>query len=222
MSCIAGGKGSYYEGGLRVPMVAWWPTVIAPNSHSSDIISLMDIFPTLLDLAGADVPNNVHIDGVSFANILLNQTNAPRESLFFYDCTAKDTDLVALRYKQYKIYWKLHAVSNRVWFYCNEGIPMRDYYTALIKPAVQLNQPEMFDIVADPQESTKLNIADHANILQEVDILLDGEMQTLSDKKSPLLDRRYISNHLMPCCNPPFCTCNFPNLKSKKYEACNI
>ena len=46
------GKGSTWEGGIREAGFAHWPGVVKPNSRSAEIISSMDVFPTVLKLAG--------------------------------------------------------------------------------------------------------------------------------------------------------------------------
>jgi len=48
----AGGKASSWEGGVRVPAIAWWPGTIAAGGVSSEVVSTLDVFPTLLKLAG--------------------------------------------------------------------------------------------------------------------------------------------------------------------------
>jgi len=76
------GKGSMYEGGLRVPAFFVWPNHVKPGTQSAERLMLMDIFPTLAEITGSAV--NHHIDGVSFLPILKNSTAkmAPRP-LFF-------------------------------------------------------------------------------------------------------------------------------------------
>lgn len=46
------GKGSTWEGGIRMPAFAYWPGTIEAHSHSNEIISTMDILPSLMKLAG--------------------------------------------------------------------------------------------------------------------------------------------------------------------------
>lgn len=77
-----GGKGQVYEGGHRVPAIAWWPGKIAPGSVTAEVGVTMDLLPTALDLAGIppprpDGPNA--LDGVSLVPVLLRrETLAPR------------------------------------------------------------------------------------------------------------------------------------------------
>ena len=59
-----GRKGSIYEGGHKVPAIAWWPGKIRPNTSSNEPLISIDVMPTLLDLAGVDC--DVNLDGVSF------------------------------------------------------------------------------------------------------------------------------------------------------------
>ncbi len=69
-----GGKSEVYDGGIRVPMIATWPNVISPQLVSDSVAMTMDLFPTILEAAGAPVPNG--IDGVSLLPIL-QQTSIP-------------------------------------------------------------------------------------------------------------------------------------------------
>lgn len=79
---LRGGKGSLYEGGIRVPMVAYWPGTIKAGQVSARPIDITDQLPTFADLAGGDAPAGV--DGVSFAPTLTGQGyQRPRPYLAF-------------------------------------------------------------------------------------------------------------------------------------------
>ncbi|KAK3528928.1 hypothetical protein QTP70_012857 [Hemibagrus guttatus] len=65
-------KRTTWEGGHRVPSVVIWPRNISPNTTSSALLSGMDIFPTILSLAGVDLPSDRHYDGIDITHILLN------------------------------------------------------------------------------------------------------------------------------------------------------
>ena len=71
------GKGSTWEGGMRVPCLAWWPGTIAPGRTALDLASELDLFPTCLDLAGAKIPEDRPIDGVSLAPVLARDGPKP-------------------------------------------------------------------------------------------------------------------------------------------------
>jgi arylsulfatase A-like enzyme len=78
------GKGSLYEGGLRVPFAAVWPERIAPGSRTDRIALTMDLFPTLCDAADAKFEHT--IDGRSFLPTLLGRSQPPdvRDLFFTY------------------------------------------------------------------------------------------------------------------------------------------
>lgn len=69
---LASGKGSAYEGGIRVPMLARWPGVVQPGSICDAPLMPEDWFPTLLEIGGVAVPraNGGPLDGVSFVPLL--------------------------------------------------------------------------------------------------------------------------------------------------------
>lgn len=78
-----GGKFSHYEGGHRVPAVAWWPGRIKAGSRSDALIVGFDLFPTLTDIAGISESNPANFDGTSFKAHLLEQKDFPDRDIFF-------------------------------------------------------------------------------------------------------------------------------------------
>jgi arylsulfatase A-like enzyme len=62
------GKGSYYEGGIRVPFLMRWPGVIEPGSQSDELVNGLDLFPTFMDAAGLERPEG--LDGVSLMPLM--------------------------------------------------------------------------------------------------------------------------------------------------------
>jgi len=67
------GKQSMYEGGLRIPAIISWPKMIKAGSVSTQVNLTMDIYPTLLTIAG--IPIKHKIEGRSFLNTLLSEKN---------------------------------------------------------------------------------------------------------------------------------------------------
>ncbi|WP_111706809.1 sulfatase family protein [Lutibacter citreus] len=67
-----GHKGNFYQGGFRVPFFVHWPKEIKKAEVSSQLISTMDILPTVIDIAGGEIPNN--IDGKSLKTIFKNES----------------------------------------------------------------------------------------------------------------------------------------------------
>ncbi|MBW3541910.1 MAG: arylsulfatase [Planctomycetes bacterium] len=66
---LRGYKGTFYEGGLRVPFIARWPGRIEPGTLTDHIAAFQDVLPTLAELAGVEPPEN--IDGLSLVPTLL-------------------------------------------------------------------------------------------------------------------------------------------------------
>lgn len=79
---LRGYKGSFYEGGLRVPLIARWPGHIPAGTTSDYIGGFQDMLPTLADLAGVEPPPG--IDGISFLPTLLGHADRQKEHDFLY------------------------------------------------------------------------------------------------------------------------------------------
>ena len=79
---LRGGKGSVYEGGHKVPAIAWWPGRVQPGSVSNEPLISIDVMPTLLSLAGASSPDRP-LDGVDFSPVFLRQESLKPRPLFW-------------------------------------------------------------------------------------------------------------------------------------------
>jgi arylsulfatase A len=82
---LRGGKGSTWEGGVRVPTLAWWPSKIAPGSVCDAVTGTIDVLPTCLKIAGAEVPTKPVIDGGDLSPLLFGQSkDSPREAHYYF------------------------------------------------------------------------------------------------------------------------------------------
>jgi len=70
---LRGGKGSVYEGGIRVPALIRWPGKTRSGTVSNDVISSIDFYPTLLDMLGIEPKPNQIFDGISIVPALLGK-----------------------------------------------------------------------------------------------------------------------------------------------------
>lgn len=77
------GKGKLYEGGVRVPMMWAWAGRITPGSVTNALAGHIDIYPTLLDLAGLPQPERQRFDGISLAPLLTGKTDQLGRDAFF-------------------------------------------------------------------------------------------------------------------------------------------
>ena len=77
------GKGSHYEGGIRVPCLVRWPGVVAPGTVSDTPVHVVDWMPTLFAAAGARAPAEHPVDGTNLLPLLRGQAVNPRP-LYWY------------------------------------------------------------------------------------------------------------------------------------------
>jgi arylsulfatase len=115
MTMFHGEKGSTWEGGFRIPMAIRWPGTIKPGTVYNDIISLIDLMPTLCSAAGVpDIKEKlakgvtlgkkkfrVHLDGYNFMPYFQGkEKQGPREAIYYFD---QGGNLNALRYMDWKV-----------------------------------------------------------------------------------------------------------------------
>jgi arylsulfatase A-like enzyme len=83
---LRGGKGMLYEGGIRVPYLFRWPGRIAPGTVCDQPINSVDLYPTLLELAGAKPPADYPLDGASYVRLLTSGGKASlgREAIYWH------------------------------------------------------------------------------------------------------------------------------------------
>jgi len=82
---LRGIKRDLYEGGIRAPMIAWWPGKVQAGSKSDLISSFQDIMPTLAELAGVEVPEN---DGISLVAELIDKGEQPKHDFLYWEFPA--------------------------------------------------------------------------------------------------------------------------------------
>ena len=79
------GKGTLYEGGVRVPLMWRWPGKFSAGAVSGQVVAHIDVYPTVLELVGIQRKPEHIVDGVSYASLLTSgQGKMPREAFFNY------------------------------------------------------------------------------------------------------------------------------------------
>jgi arylsulfatase A-like enzyme len=81
---LRGNKGSYHEGGIREPFIVRWPGVTKPGSTCDVPVINIDLFPTFLAAAGAEVPAGKTLDGESLIPLFKGEGMLQRESIFWH------------------------------------------------------------------------------------------------------------------------------------------
>ncbi|MGB2823231.1 MAG: sulfatase, partial [Phycisphaerae bacterium] len=79
---LRNGKGSIYEGGTRTPCIVVWPGTVEPHSRCSEVISSIDFFPTMLEMAGIQPRQGLRFDGESIVPLLKGTGKLRREAVF--------------------------------------------------------------------------------------------------------------------------------------------
>jgi arylsulfatase A-like enzyme len=78
------GKGSYYEGGIRVPIIIRWPGVVEAGSTCSVPVTGLDFYPTFLDAIGASPSTGKVLDGRSILSLLTGKGSFPKDRTLYW------------------------------------------------------------------------------------------------------------------------------------------
>lgn len=160
---LANGKGTTFEGGMRVPAVFWWPGTVAPGVVHG-IGSAMDLYATALALGGVDT--SAGVDSVDLTSTLTSGAASPRETLFYY----RAGELRAVRKGRYK----LSFVSEGAY-----GLPPERTVHA---------EPLLYDLHTDPGERFDI-AARYPHVVTELTQIAAQHRAGLQDK-APLFDAR--------------------------------
>lgn len=163
------GKGTSWEGGVRVPCIMRWPGRIPANTVCREPAMTIDLLPTIAKLTDAKLPAH-KIDGLDIWPLMSGQPGAksPHEALYFY----WDRHLQAVRSGK----WKLHFEHNYRTMAGKAGGTNGNpapYSQAVIKEA-------LYDLESDPGETT--NVADqHPDVVQRLQKLASQARADLGD-----------------------------------------
>ncbi|UCG49409.1 MAG: sulfatase, partial [Phycisphaerales bacterium] len=81
---LRGFKGTFYEGGIREPMIVQWPGVTKAGTTCNTPVIGIDFFPTILEMAKAPKPAGKTLDGLSIVPLLKGGTSLGREAIFWH------------------------------------------------------------------------------------------------------------------------------------------
>ncbi len=156
------GKGSTWEGGMREPTLAWWPSRIEAGRVERALASTMDLFATFSSLANVPLPNDRSLDSYDLSPLLFESGESARETLFYY----RGYQLMAVRRGP----WKAHFITQTAY----RG-----------KAPVEHNPPLLFHLEHDPRE--KFNVAEkHPEILALIQNDVRAHRATLDAAPSQL------------------------------------
>ena len=164
------GKGTAWEGGVRVPFLARWPNVIPKGLSVQTPAMTIDIFPTLAYLLNEPLPKHP-IDGRNIWPLMSGQTDkSPHEAYFFW---YRQNELHAVRSGRWKLYFP-HQYRTMLGQQAGEdGIPGR-----YVSKTIGL---ELYDLDTNPRETLDLSEM-HPDVVFRIQELADSIRQILGDK----------------------------------------
>ncbi|WP_321996631.1 sulfatase [Draconibacterium orientale] len=194
------GKWNLYDEGIRTPLVVKWPEKIQKGQRTTAMVSWIDILPTLLDLTGSNIPEN--LDGKSFAKNLLGETDVFRNEIYTThsgDGIFNVYPIRSIRTKRYKYiknllpgcYHTNHSDLLRkdgagaYWDSWDEASKTDKHAAEIISKYYQRPAEEFYDMQADPNEQNNLISNPYfQNEIKELRQKLAEWMLMQSDKKT--------------------------------------
>ena len=108
---LSGWKGSTMEGGMRVPCIMRWPGVIPAGKVSEEMVTTMEILPTIAKMISYSLPKDVIIDGKNMYELMVNpKTKSPREVFYYYQLE----QLQAVRSGDWKLLLPLDSMYTNI------------------------------------------------------------------------------------------------------------
>eukprot|EP01065_Artemidia_motanka_P041875 TRINITY_DN5499_c0_g1_i1.p1 TRINITY_DN5499_c0_g1~~TRINITY_DN5499_c0_g1_i1.p1 ORF type:complete len:566 (+),score=200.06 TRINITY_DN5499_c0_g1_i1:84-1700(+) len=154
------GKGSTWEGGIREAAFAYWPGQIPANSYTSEIVSSLDLLPTVSKLAGVPLPTDRVYDGKDASDVMLTGAASSHKTLFFYGPAASKAPS-AMRYGKYKAHFAT--------------APGLSGCLGCEKKKYPPTAPLLFDIEVDPSEAYPLSGSEYADVVSAIAAAYDAE-----------------------------------------------
>lgn len=159
------GKGTTWEGGMRIPGIFWMPGSVKPKVVT-DIGSTLDLFTTVSSMAHIELPKDRALDGTDLSPVLFEGKEQGREGLIYY----RGQKIYAAR----KGAFKLHYITQ----------------TAYVKDTKKTlyEEPLLFNLEIDPEE--RFNIAkEHPEIIIEIENMVKAHKASVKPVKDQLAER---------------------------------
>lgn len=171
---LRGGKGTTYEGGLRVPCIVRWPGHVPADTVSRALVTMMDILPTLAHLTNsvAALPADRPIDGHDISHILRDPAAPSPYQYFLY--YGDENRLNAIRTGP----WKLKFATT---------LQEETHYGKMENPDTKIPE-KLFNVDLDPAEQKSL-LKDHPDIAQRLRSYADEARQDLGDAREHITGR---------------------------------
>uniref|UniRef100_A0A3B4WG13 Arylsulfatase G n=1 Tax=Seriola lalandi dorsalis TaxID=1841481 RepID=A0A3B4WG13_SERLL len=191
-------KRTTWEGGHRVPTVAYWPGRIPANSTNSALLSGMDIFPTLLSLAGETPPSDRRYDGIDATNTLLRGEQTGHEFLFHPNSGAAGEfgDLQTVRTGKYKAFYITGTSAAES---CGGATGRQELH----------DTPLIFDLERDEAEETPLEVGtpEYQAVVERIARRREELLWDIATDTSASAADYSTDESAAPCCDPGQAVC---------------
>ncbi len=168
---LRGAKATTWEGGIRVPTVMWGPGHIPAGTVSSEIATNMDLLPTFIGMAGAELPGDRVLDGRDIGPLMRGDPGAasPHEAFYYY----RETHLDAVRSGPWKLVFPRPGRDESEWLLSKGGA----FLGELLEPVTELS---LYNLESDIGETTNV-AAEHADVVERLTALADVAREELGD-----------------------------------------
>ncbi len=202
------GKWNLYDYGVHVPLLIRWPGTVAGNAETDALVSLVDVLPTIVEIAGGTAPQQgAQIDGMSLLPLLRGEVNHIRDAVFAShtgDGTMNQSPMRMIRTTRYKyilnlapeIIYTTHIDKSGVDGYGEEYWPswvQRSYEDPLSAAVLWRyhNRPkeELYDVRQDPNEIHNLAADPHyQTVLQDLRSRVEKWRQDQGDHETGVFE----------------------------------
>ena len=164
-------KATTWEGGIRVPTVMWAPGYIPAGTETKEVATTMDLLPTFIRMAGAELPADRTLDGRDIGPLMRGEPGAesPYEAFYYY----RETHLDAVRSGPWKLVFPRPGRDESEWLLSKGGA----FLGEILEPVTEL---ALYNLESDIGETTNV-AADHPDVVERLTALADAGREELGD-----------------------------------------
>jgi arylsulfatase A-like enzyme len=185
------GLGSVWEANMRMPALARYPGKIQPHTTSKELVSTLDVVPTIMSIIGREKKIPDGLDGIDVSDVFYGRPSPERERMLFYWRDGFQDGPLPAPYGRFDVAAVRHG-RFKAWFYTKSA-----HYNDDIEQ--HHDPPLLFDVMTDPAESSPLDPTKHQLVLETIRDATQQHKATV-DWMMPLAlatDNKYI-----PCVDP--------------------